>query len=47
MDADGNSIVGLPDIGAYEYVGSSSGGGGTTPPADTTPPAPPALIDVK
>jgi parallel beta-helix repeat protein len=37
-DADGNSIVGAPDIGAYEA-------GGVT--EDTTPPAPPAIIEVK
>lgn len=34
-DADGNPIVGAPDIGAYEY-GSQN--------ADTTPPAPPRVI---
>jgi hypothetical protein len=39
-DADGNSIVGAPDIGAYEYAG-------TPAPADTTPPAPPSLIKVQ
>jgi hypothetical protein len=35
-DADGNSIVGAPDIGAYEYAIS-----------DTTPPASPAIMEVK
>ncbi|MGQ9570482.1 MAG: DUF1565 domain-containing protein [Thermodesulfovibrionales bacterium] len=38
-DADGNSIVGLPDIGAYEYVGAPSG--------DTVPPAPPTIIKIE
>jgi hypothetical protein len=38
VDADGKSIVGLPDIGAYEY-----GGGGF----DTTPPAVPQGLTVK
>lgn len=37
-DADGNSIVGAPDIGAYEAGGVSE---------DSTPPAPPAAIEVK
>lgn len=37
-DADGNSIVGVPDIGAYEYVSGST---------DAVPPAPPSVIDVK
>jgi len=37
-DADGNSIVGAPDIGAYEAGGVSE---------DTTPPAPPPAIEVK
>jgi hypothetical protein len=41
-DADGNAIVGAPDIGAYEYVGSS-----TPPPADTIPPAPPKVIGIQ
>jgi hypothetical protein len=41
-DADGNPIVGTPDIGAYEYIGSSS-----PPPADTTPPAQPRVIGVQ
>jgi hypothetical protein len=38
-DADGNSIVGAPDIGAYEY--------GSTPSGDATPPAAPSIIEVK
>jgi hypothetical protein len=37
VDADGKSIVGAPDIGAYEY------GGGTS---DTTPPAAPQGLTV-
>jgi len=37
-DADGNSIVGAPDIGAYEVGGVS---------VDTIPPAPPEIIEVK
>jgi hypothetical protein len=37
-DADGQPIVGMPDIGAYEAGGVSE---------DTTPPAPPEIIEVK
>jgi hypothetical protein len=43
VDADGNSIVGAPDIGAYEYVSGQT----LPPPADTTPPAPPTVIGVQ
>lgn len=38
-DANGNSIVGAPDIGAYEYGGTPSG--------DTVPPAPPTIIKIE
>lgn len=37
-DADGKSIVGAPDIGAYEYSGTSG---------DNVSPAPPEIIQVK
>jgi hypothetical protein len=42
VDADGNPIVGMPDIGAYEYVG--------TQPlyiGDTTQPAAPTIIEIQ
>lgn len=38
-DADGKSIAGLPDIGAYEYGGAQV--------ADTTPPAAPSGLGVQ
>jgi len=39
-DADGNSIVGAPDIGAYEY-------GGIPVQTDTIPPTPPVIIKIE
>lgn len=40
-DADGNLIIGLPDIGAYEYVGNATT---ITPTRDTNPPSTPSNL---
>ena len=40
-DADGNLIIGLPDIGAYEYVGNATT---ITPTRDITPPSTPSNL---
>lgn len=42
-DADGNPIIGLPDIGAYEYVGPTA----VTPTKDTTPPSAPTNLTAR